>query len=191
MSDLLKIVSSQYKHLPKYNIDFINSRVIKSGSILKNEPFSFQALYKNNGEVFYEPVSIWVESELPIKAWRVDYVAVPNIPIISKKNSYDEYESIENGVFPDILISRPTKTEIVAQRSPYSYDFYFEKDVNATLNAVPDKYQSVWFTINPNSKSLKAGEYKIKVCMTSLDSNKVISEESLTTARFIKKYQTF
>mgnify|MGYP003307216887 CR=1 FL=1 len=57
--------------------------------------------------------------------------------------------------------------------------FYYEKGVDATLNASNDDYQSVWFTINPESKALKSGEYKIKATMTSLKTNEVIAEENI------------
>ena len=46
MSDLLKIVSSQYKHLPGRDPERIGSRIITGGTMLRNEMFSFQALYR-------------------------------------------------------------------------------------------------------------------------------------------------
>ena len=158
MSELLKIVSSQYKHLPNRGSNFIDKRVITNGSMLKNESFSFQALYRSD-KAFYEPISIGVETELPIKAWRVDYVAVSHIP---KSKNVDEYESTEPGIFPDMLNPRPSVPEIVIAKNRRLKDTYFENGVSATLNAVPDEFQSVWFTVNPDCIHLNSGEYKIK-----------------------------
>ena len=91
MSDFLKIVSSQYKHLPKRNGEFIDARVISHASILRNEPFSFQALYCAAGEKTYNKkgvrVSVWVETELPTAAWRVDYVPLQNTASCDNKNA--------------------------------------------------------------------------------------------------------
>lgn len=175
MSELLKIVSSQYKHLPHRKIDFIDPLVITKASVLKNEPFSFQALYRAHGGKFCHPVSVWIECELPTKAWRVDYVAVLNTA--SSQNG-KEYESNEPGLFPDKLTPRPIKPEIIKVGSEQT--FYFEKKVDATLNASPTAFQSVWFTVNPNSLTLAAGEYKIRVGMTSLISNTLLAEEFIT-----------
>ncbi len=172
MSKLLKIVSSQYKHLPTRTGDFIDKRKLEHASILKNEPFSFQALYRADGGRFCHPVSVWLESELPSKAWRVDYVAVQQT---SASESGREYESKEPGLFPDILTPRPIKPEII--KAGREQSFYFEKDVKATLNADASTFQSVWFTVNPGSLTLKPGEYRIKVGMTSLISGEVIAEE--------------
>lgn len=52
MSELLKIVSSQYKHMPGRKGDIIDGRTITEASTLKNEPFSFQALYRAEGGEF-------------------------------------------------------------------------------------------------------------------------------------------
>ena len=176
MSELLKIVSSQYKHLPSRGSEYIDRRVITDGSILRNEPFSFQALYRGTKRA-YEPVSIWLETDLPAAAWRVDYVAVSHVPI---SESFAEYESKEPGLFPDILTPRPVKADIITAQNSRGVPIYFEKDVKATLNAVSDQFQSVWFTVNPDNISIPAGEYRLRVAMTSLLTNQVIAEESLS-----------
>ena len=175
MPELLKIVSSQYKHLPNSKSDFITPRVITGASILKNETFSFQALYRAEGGTFCHEVSVWLETELPAKAWRVDYVPVINT---AASESGKEYESKEPGLFPDMLTPRPVKPEIIKVGREQS--FYFEKGVDATLNADAERFQSVWFTINPDSHTLKAGEYKIRVGLTSLQTNSLIAEDFIT-----------
>lgn len=175
MSEFLKIVSSQYKHLPNRKSDFIDKRKISKASVLKNEPFSFQILYRADGSVKGHRVSVWIETELPARAWRVDYVAITET---AATESGKEYESNNGGLFPDILSPRPAKPEISVSGS--KNNFYYESCVDATLNASNDEYQSVWFTVNPESKTLKSGEYRIKAAMTSLNSNEVMAEEFIT-----------
>ena len=177
MSDFLKIVSSQYKHLPERNAEFIDKRVISGGSTLKNRPFSFQALYRSNTDSSCEPVSISAESELPIEAWRVDSVAVEHTRAGSEE---DGYESTLPGLYPDILMPRPAAPEIDSADTAWNRKTYLEKDTDNLLNASAFCYKSVWFTVNPDSKPLDAGTYEIKIKLTSLVNLSVIAEESIT-----------
>ena len=170
----LKLVSSQYKHLAERKSDYINTRVISKASVLKNEPFSFQALYKAEGGRFSHPVSISIETALPSKAWRVDFVPITNA---TASQNRIEYESAEPGLYPDILIPRPTNPQII--KAGREQVFFFEKDTDATLNALANNYQAVWFTVNPNSLNIEAGEYDILIKMTSLMNNELIDEAHL------------
>ena len=175
MSELLKIVSSQYKHLPKRGCELQESRILTRASILKNEPFSFQALYRS--KIGCEAVSVSVETELPAEAWRVDNVAVLNAYAALETGAY---ESNEPGLYPDMLIPRPVKPEIISVKTAWGYDLLREKDVDALLNATSVCYQSIWFTINPDSKILKAGEYEIKVTLKNLKEPLWVQEEVVT-----------
>lgn len=175
MSEFLKIVSSQYKHLPSRNSDEIDKRIITQASVMKNEPFSFQALYRATVKVKCHRVSLGVETELPVNAYRVDYVPVIKT---TASTSGKEYESSEPGLFPDILTPRPAKPKISA--TGWAKNFYYEEGADATLNADQDTFQSVWFTVNPDSIQLKAGEYNIKIVLTSLNTKEIIAEETLT-----------
>lgn len=177
MSDCLKIVSSQYKHLPGRGEDFIDPRTITHGSMLKNEPYSFQALYRAKGDTVCEPVSICVETKLPIESWRVDYV-----PVLTPRATSEEdgYESILPGLYPDILMPRPTSPEIGAIDTAWNRKTYYEKDTENLLNATHSDYQSVWFTVNPDSKVQKAGKYEVKIKLTSLNDLTLIDEKTIT-----------
>ncbi len=175
MAKLLKIVSSQYKHLPERTDDEILPRVISRGSILKNEPFSFQALYRLEKSRTGEPLSISVETELPTECFRVDNVAVlsPRADV-----SLGCYESDRAGLYPDILAPRPAKPEIGEFATAWKRQMYYEKDTDFTLNATSN-YQSLWVTLNPESKPIKAGEYDVKVILSSLQPPAVVAEETV------------
>lgn len=174
MSEILKLLSSQYKHLPGRSSDFFDRRVIASASILKNEPFSFQALYRADCEPRNHRVSVYIETELPVKAYRVEYVAVQNT--FAKAESA-EFESAKPGIFPDILNPRPAKPQILA--TGWAKNFYCEK-TDTTLVSTADDYRSVWFTVNPDSQKLIPGEYKIRVVSADLKKLEIVAEEILT-----------
>ncbi|MBE6612274.1 MAG: DUF4091 domain-containing protein [Ruminococcaceae bacterium] len=177
MSELLKIVSSQYKHLPGRTEADIEPRVISGGSMMKNEPFSFQALYRvPDNFPFCQAVSVVAETELPIAAWRVDYTALTSV---ANPNHEPGYESDAPGLFPDILMPRPANPELVQLNAPYNY-LNFEKDTDNLLNATNTDFQSVWFTINPDSEALQAGEYKIRILLKNLKDLSLLAEETIT-----------
>lgn len=178
MSNLLKIVSSQYKHLPGRDESFVNGRVIVKGSALKNEPFSFQVLYKAPKTPLPLAVSISAKTELPIAAYRVDYV--PVMHIMNLHGDKTGYESDKPGLFPDILMPRPANPEVYHQNTIGGDYAYFERNTVNLLNATDTDYQSTWFTVNPDSELVDAGVYDIKVSMVSLNDNTVIDEDTIT-----------
>ena len=176
MENLLKIVSSQYKLLPGRDLNKINPRTISCGSMLKNDVYSFQALYRApEGTSPCLAVSVSAETELPIAAWRVDYV-----PLTSAANPHGDagYESDQPGLYPDILMPRPAVPEIVCQKTAWGHT-YFEAGTDNLLNAIPD-FQSVWFTVNPDSMELEAGIYKICIKLSSLADGMILASETLT-----------
>ena len=166
----LKIVSSQYKHLFGRREAEIEPRVISCGSAMKNEPFSFQALYRAESGSLFTPVSISaVCGGLPIAAWRVDTVALSNAYNPHRETGY---ESSLPGAYPDMLMPRPADPEVGPVRTAWG-SMLFETDTDNLLNALPDDYQSVWFTVNPDSETLEAGRYDITVRLRSLADNSV------------------
>lgn len=175
MAGLLKIVSSQYKHLPGHGPDGIDRRTVSRGSMLKNEMYSFQALYRAPEGTSCLAVSVSAETELPIGSWRVDYV-----PLTSAADPHGDagYVSDQPGLYPDLLMPRPAAPEIVRQKTAWGHTF-FEAETDSLLNAVPD-FQSVWFTVNPDSSELEAGIYPIRINMTSLADGTILASETLT-----------
>jgi len=172
----LLLVSSQYKHLPGRTAADIAPHVISRGSTMKNEPFSFQALYRCSGGHSCVPVSVSAVCDgLPIDAWRVDCV-----PLLSAANPLGDpgYVSDAPGAYPDMLMPRPANPEVIRVRTAWNA-MLFEKDTDNLLNALPDAYQSVWFTVNPDSETLTAGIYDITVKLHNLSSDET-TEQTLT-----------
>jgi len=177
MCEYIKIVSSQYKHLPEHDESYINSRVITKASALKNEPFSFQVLYKSPKTALPLAVTVAVETILPISAFRVDYV--PILHVMNIHGDKTGYVSDKSGLVPDILMPRPADPEIELKDTVGGDYGYFEKGSVNLLNATETDFQSVWFTVNPDSEELVAGEYKLVIKYKSLNDNSVIEESVL------------
>ena len=176
MAQLLKLVSSQYKHLPGRGDDFVDARLLSHATMLKNDTLSFQALYRAPHGHRCVPVSIAADTALPAEAFRVDYVAVVHP---CGKETTPGMESPLPGLFPDILMPRPAKPElcdlVVSQTATYRQ----EKDVDNLLNATDIDYQSVWFTVNPDGLDLPAGNYDIRITLTELKTGNLLDEKTL------------
>ncbi len=175
MSELLKIVSSQYKNIIGRRNDSLDSRTIDCGSMLKNDSFSFQALYRSKDKIM--PVNLSAVSDLPMGAWRVDTVAVVATRSVPGSRAY---ESDAPGLYPDILMPRPAAPDKRKIKTVWGPDLIRE-DTEVLLNASNEFYQSVWFTVNPDGKVLDAGEYKVKITLTdAYDPVTVLGEEIIT-----------
>ena len=175
MSELLKIVSSQYKNIIGRVDDTLDSRTISGGSMMKNDSFSFQALYRSDNKP--KPVNLSATSDLPIGAWRID-----TVPVVDPYSSPDcnAYEWDKPGLYPDILMPRPASPDKFIIPTVWNFDINHE-DAENLLNASTECYQSVWFTINPDGKDLPAGEYKVKITLTNVSNPPtVLGEETIT-----------
>lgn len=87
--DILKIVSSQFKLRPNTQTAEIESRLLHNATCLRNEPFSFQALYRSASQnPMWEQVSISVKCDLPLQVYRVDWCAVSNAVNIHNEDGF-------------------------------------------------------------------------------------------------------
>ncbi len=160
---MLKIITTQLKVIPGMDMP-VGDYEISSALIMKNEPFSFQLVYSHNGDSFFQPVSIDVDSPLPAEAWRVDCV-----PITYAANDYGEpgYAASEPGLVPDLLEPRPLRPEISKYDAAFDKALYLENGVEHTLNATRDM-QSMLVTLNPEGIELDAGKYTVNITMREL-----------------------
>ena len=177
MSEIMKIVSSQYKHLPTNDDGIVEERVISSLSALQNEPVSFQVLYRAPKEIRCFPAGVQFESDLPIACYRVDSVAVPCVA-----NPYHErgFASDRPGVFPDILFPRPVAPSLEKLTTAWGSEWYFEQGAEHLLNATDECFQSVWVTVNEDREILPPGEHCITIKLMSYDSGRIIAEQTLS-----------
>ena len=145
----------------------------QSFSAFKNEPFSFQCAYKfDNTDEKNMPFYITVESELPISVYSVGYVPVLHT---DASNFSEKYRP---GLFPDMLLSKKTNPKVSEKRNPWNR-FNFENGEKVQLYAFNDIWQSLWFTVNENSKNLYAGKYSITIRFFSRKGGVEVGEFSL------------
>lgn len=171
-NNFMKLVSSQLKLIPSTTDAEIADYEISHASAMRNEPFSFQILYRSKPGILFRPVSIDLSTAgLAAAEWRVDFV-----PVSCAANGYNErgYVSDNPGMFPDILMPRPISPEIVNKGG-----MNYEKDTENLLNATCESYQAVLVTLNPDSEILEAGNYPISAKLIDLSDRTVFGEVSL------------
>lgn len=146
----------------------------ESFSALRNEPFSFQIPYQiqdipEGRFAFYTRI----ETELPIKFYSVGYIPVVHTAV----------PGIENppapGLYGDLLLEKKVNPPLEICSYPW-FPMHIEKDEKHLLYAYTDSCQSLWFTINPEGKKLKAGCYSIRICFYSRDSQDLLAESTIT-----------
>ena len=170
-----KIISSLEKVFP----DEVKGEKLSAATCFKNEPFSFQLAFKNeDDDKDVIPIYIKVESDLPVECisqYKVGYVPVIKACI---KNSDDNFERKNPGLYPDVLFPRKTNSPVEDGGLPW-LPRWIEKDENYLINSIDDSYQTLWFTINEQGKSLDSGVYSIKISIFSSKDNERLATEEI------------
>ena len=177
---LLKIVSSQMKLRFETPEEEINSRIVTAASCFKNEPFSFQVLYRSEDKALWEKLSIKVETDLPVQVYRVDQVAIQNTANLYCGNGY---EGGMPGLYPNPLMPRSSSPVLAKMHDCGFYNIsseeYYEKEEKYTLNG-DTNFRSLWVSINPDSEKIQSGTYDINIKLFSGYGAKLLEEEVFT-----------
>ena len=165
---LTRKLSSLHKVYP----DYAPLSPFTGGTVLRNEPFSFQIAYKLMNEPRPMPLYAQVDTTLPLTSYRVDYV-----PLLSGYNlgSDGGEERTAPGLYPDILQPRKTNAQIFTPGIDRGYEFG-ERNL---ITAAPECWQSLWFTVNEEGKSLEPGSYDITVRLYEAKTNQVVAAETV------------
>lgn len=171
MKKLIATVSSQYKLLPNADENTVFSRSVNKATMLKNDTFSFQVLFRAPECERWNPLSIKVKCEgVDIEVYKVGYVAVRNI---ANEQNEKGYVSNTPGLFPNPLYPRTASPEI----SRISKDFFAEKGEDNILSS-DGSFSSLWVSVNPDRKNIVAGEKTIEIELLSLKSGESLEKES-------------
>ena len=169
-----KLISS----LGKVFTDTVKGDKLKNSSVLANEPFSFQLAFKAEKVTF--PVYTKIVSDLPqdvFEEYKIDYVPLTNARmLVFDEDGYADYNT--PGLYPDIMLPRKVNCDIVQSR--FDPDLFTEIGQKHLLQAMPDSYNSVWFTVNADGKVLKSGEFNITVELYDARADKLLSSNSFT-----------
>lgn len=171
MSLILKAFSSLHKIYPEE----IPDAVYTGGTVLQDEPFSFQIAYKmTEGRC---PVYVQVDAgDLPVNHYRVDYLPIL-APAIPGSDGLGDRTTV--GLYPDVLRPRVTNPE-VRDESVWSSRWYEVGEKNP-IYAVSESWQALWFSINEDGDvKLPAGEYPITVRFHNQLDCRVLAETTVT-----------
>ncbi len=151
---------------------------MKTFTVCKNEPFSFQLAYKffddPDAEKNPEELHFYIrlDTVLPVSTYHVSCVPV--------MHSYSRIQpKLPIGMYPDILIPKNTGAEVVKQtiRAKPGYR-YIEVGEKQSLAAYNDSWRQVWFTVNEEGALLPAGHHVIKISLYNISGN-LVGENSL------------
>ncbi|MBE6778038.1 MAG: DUF4091 domain-containing protein [Ruminococcaceae bacterium] len=169
MALITKTLSSLHKVYPEE----VPQVTYTGGTVLRNEPFSFQIAYKtDDGNI---PLYLHIEAgELPICHYRVDYV-----PLLKPRNGGDGLgERTQPGLYPDVL-RRRLHNPPVADESVWTSRWY-EKGEKHLITAVEDSWQSLWFTVNEDGEPLPAGTYPVTVRFYDQRNQVCVGQQTIT-----------
>ncbi len=159
----------------KVFIDFLpEGKELSQSSTLKNEPYSFQLAYKSDD--YRAPFYPEIVGDYPLDS--ISVYSVGNVPILCSY-AYQPDDCMEDrgpGLYPDMLIKRNTKSNIVDDG--FWTSRYFEENEKTLLFALTDVWQSLWFTLNESS-NVAAGDYSIIIRLRSQKNNEILSENKL------------
>lgn len=133
------------------------SNELEKITLLKNEPFSFQTVYKLiDDEKDFLPIYVKIKSDLNISYYYESCVPVMHtaIPNLNEKR--------EIGLYPDVLMPKAVNPDLTYIEAPYN-ERYIEKGEDLILLAYNDSWQGLWFCINEDGKTEKSGEHTLEI----------------------------
>ncbi len=167
LSSLHKVFMDKIPDVPDYT----------GGSLLNNEPFSFQIAYRCEEGRDTTGLNVKIDSTLPVSCYRVDYV-----PLYSTANPGNEgpEDDVAPGLIPDMLTPRLTNPAIVNEGFKWA-DRYFEVGEKSIVHAVPGFWQALWFTVNEDGVTVPAGKHDVTVRIyAQQDDTTLLAEHTLS-----------
>lgn len=150
---------------------------LKSWTVCKNKPFSFQMAYK----FFDDPGSEKNPEELHFNirlTTRLD-IHLYHVACVPVMHSYSRIEPrLPIGMYPDILIPKKTNPPILRQaiRNKPGYRC-IEAGEHISLAAYNDSWRQVWFAVNEDGGIMPAGRHTVKIDLFDISDNKVGENE--------------
>ncbi len=137
---------------------------------LKNEPFSFQLLYKlENPKSASVPIYFRIETDIPINVYSTEYVKVLGDNDVNFPEKYDA------SLFADMLFPKKYNTPVVDKGNPWCRDF-FEEGETLFLKASAKTTKALWISVNENGEDIAAGEHTVKFSFYKRRGNEFIGE---------------
>ena len=160
----IQVLSSQYKIFPDTEPGAYPALNMAHCTCLSGEAWSFQ-LAMRGVDASFLPVSVAVESELPVAVYKIGYVPLSNV---CNPNEEEGYERASAGLYPDALFARPAVPDIVQYPSAWGGVMYCEENTDATVDLGADSTQGIYITLNEDGAAVDAGDYPVTVRVISL-----------------------
>lgn len=144
-------------------------------SAMRNEPINFQITYRlDDQDIQCSHVGVKVISDIPVSLYSVKSVPVSLMNNIDPEVPFHE-------LLPDILIPKQTNPELEEGYGNGISDVAcFEKDDLAPLYASGRCNNTLWITVNEDSKRLEAGTYPITFRFFQMESKEDLGECTVT-----------
>ena len=172
MPELLTVVSSAFRLFPDSGDAEVAAAALNGATMLRNDTFSFQILFKSGRPAHWTPVSVAVRcAGLPMAAYRVDYVNVTEAA-----NSYGQagFARSAPGLYPSPLYPR----KLCSPLAKTGTDLVYEVGEKTHL-ASNGSWNALWVTVNPDGAELAPGKKQIEITLTELEKS-----VKLDSARF-------
>lgn len=145
-----------------------------TASCFRNEPYSFQMAYKSEQYI----IPIYTEIIKNDATEHLSVFCVGQVPVINTTLSAESknHENIKPGIYPDMLLRR--KTFHTLSNDGFWQPQYFESNEKNILYAVPDSWQTLWFTFN-ESGTVSPGDYEIIIKLRSQKTQNILSENKI------------
>ena len=129
------------------------------GTALANEPFALQLAMRSDDARFC-PVSVQVTGELPLRAYREEYIPMTQT-----------MADTPGGMYPDPLSERAAAPVIdeIENGNPWTGAFFREHDKKTTVNVSRAYTTALWIDCNPTGETIPAGEYPLTIRVVSLE----------------------
>lgn len=162
MAKLLRTVSSAFRLFPDTQEAEVEAAELASASMLRNDTFSFQILFRSPKNAHWTPMSISVRcDDVPLAVYRVDYVNVTETA-----NFYGQAGFVRStpGLFPSPLHPRKSESKLRGTGTNLVYEVG-EK----THLASNGSYSALWVTVNPDGTLLTPGKKTVKIALFELE----------------------
>ena len=180
MTKLLHTVSSAFRIFPDTADDEILSASMKRATMLRNDTFSFQILFRSPQKQHWTPLSVSVTCDgLTLAVYRVGYVGVGEV---ANDHQQAGFERNTPGLFPSPLYPRNPGNKITAAGA---FGLYVEPGEDCHLCA-NGSFSALWVTVNPDGEELSPGEKQIDISLTNLKNGTLLETESFRLEVFDK-----
>ena len=172
MAELLKIVSSAFRLFRDTPIAQIEVAQLERVTMLRNDTFSFQLLFRSPNVDRWTPMSVSVHCDgIPVAVYRVDYVGVTHgLDTMGQAG----FARSTPGLFPSPLHPHKLSSKLKSTGTGLFFEVGEENNLSSD-----GSYSALWITLNPDGLQLPTGCKTIDFTLFELNDGKQLETASL------------